>query len=38
VNDRNWSFRMPMLVDDLRADKTTTARLLRLSGESRRFG
>jgi 4-alpha-glucanotransferase len=37
VNDRNWTYRMPMLVDDLCADRPTSERLLHLSTESRRF-
>ena len=36
VNDRNWTFRMPMDVDALRADHATTARLAKLAGESGR--
>jgi len=39
VNDRNWTYRMPMDVDTLRADHATTARLAQLAGESgRRVG
>ena len=37
VNDRNWTYRMPMLVDALRTDRPTGERLLCLSTESRRF-
>ena len=37
VNDRNWTYRMPMVVDDLCADRPTSERLLHLSTESRRF-
>jgi 4-alpha-glucanotransferase len=36
VNDRNWTFRMPMDVDALRPDHATTARLAKLAGESGR--
>jgi 4-alpha-glucanotransferase len=36
VNDGNWTYRMPMDVDTLRADHATTARLARLAAESRR--
>jgi 4-alpha-glucanotransferase len=36
VNDRNWTYRMPMDVDALRADRATTARLAKLAAESRR--
>jgi 4-alpha-glucanotransferase len=37
VNDGNWTYRMPMTVDDLIADQATCDRLLRLSVDSRRF-
>jgi len=36
VNDSNWTYRMPMDVDALRADRATTARLAKLSAESNR--
>jgi 4-alpha-glucanotransferase len=36
VNDRNWTYRMPMSVDDLAGDRATTERLVRLATESRR--
>jgi 4-alpha-glucanotransferase len=36
VNDRNWTYRMPMSVDALVADQQTSERLLRLATESRR--
>jgi 4-alpha-glucanotransferase len=36
VNDRNWTYRMPMNVEELRGDRATSERLLRLSTESRR--
>jgi hypothetical protein len=36
VNDRNWTYRMPMDVDALRADRVTTARLAKLAAESNR--
>jgi len=38
VNDRNWTYRMPMEVESLAADQATSERLHRLSSESRRFG
>jgi 4-alpha-glucanotransferase len=37
VNERNWTYRMPMTVDELCADRATSERLLCLSTESRRF-
>jgi len=37
VNDRNWTYRMPMLVDDLRGQAATSERLLRLSRDAGRF-
>jgi 4-alpha-glucanotransferase len=37
VNDSNWTYRMPMTVDELCADSATTERLLRLATESHRF-
>ena len=37
VNDRNWTYRMPMSVESLLADQPTGERLLRLSTESRRL-
>ena len=37
VNDSNWTYRMPMDVDALRADHATTARLAQLAGESGRL-
>jgi 4-alpha-glucanotransferase len=37
VNDRNWTYRMPMRVESLCSDQATTQRLLRLSTETRRF-
>jgi 4-alpha-glucanotransferase len=36
VNDRNWTYRMPMEVESLAADQATSERLHRLSSESRR--
>ena len=36
VNERNWGYRMPMRVDELRADPATRERLLRLASEGRR--
>ncbi len=36
VNDRNWTYRMPMHVEALRGDRATSLRLSRLSTESRR--
>lgn len=36
VNDRNWTFRMPMELGDLRADRATSERLARLAVESER--
>jgi 4-alpha-glucanotransferase len=38
VNERNWTYRMPMSVDELIADRATTERLLRLATESGRGG
>jgi 4-alpha-glucanotransferase len=39
VNDSNWTYRMPMDVDALRADHATVARLAELAAESgRRIG
>jgi 4-alpha-glucanotransferase len=38
VNDRNWTYRMPMTVESLTADQATGERLLRLASESRRLG
>jgi 4-alpha-glucanotransferase len=37
VNERNWTYRMPMSVDALGADLATSERLLRLAREARRF-
>jgi 4-alpha-glucanotransferase len=37
VNDRNWTYRMPMTVDALASDQATTERLRRLASESRRL-
>ena len=37
VNDRNWTYRMPMSVDELIAEHATSERLLRLATESRRY-
>jgi 4-alpha-glucanotransferase len=37
VNDRNWTYRMPMDVDSLCADQATSDRLLALARESRRL-
>jgi len=36
VNDDNWTYRMPMDVEALRADRATTTRLARLAAESGR--
>jgi 4-alpha-glucanotransferase len=36
VNDSNWTYRMPMTVDELCADQATCQRLLGLATESRR--
>jgi 4-alpha-glucanotransferase len=36
VNDSNWTYRMPVDVDALRADQDSTARLARLAAESGR--
>ena len=36
VNERNWTYRMPMEVESLGADQATSERLLRLSSQSRR--
>jgi 4-alpha-glucanotransferase len=38
VNDRNWTYRMPMTVEALAADQATADRLSRLSVDSRRLG
>ncbi len=38
VSERNWTYRMPMLVETLRADQATSERLLRMANESRRLG
>ena len=38
VNDRNWTYRMPMTVHSLGADQATTERLHRLADEGRRLG
>jgi 4-alpha-glucanotransferase len=38
VNDRNWTYRMPMTVEALAADQATVDRLSRLSVDSRRLG
>lgn len=38
VNDRNWTYRMPMTVAALANDEATTARLRRLSADGRRLG
>ena len=38
VNDRNWTYRMPMDIDALCADHSTSQRLLTLANDSRRFG
>ena len=38
VNERNWTYRMPLAVDALCADQATSERLLRLASESRRLG
>jgi 4-alpha-glucanotransferase len=37
VNDRNWTYRMPMTVDALAADLATTDRLRRLALENQRL-
>lgn len=37
VNERNWTYRMPMSVDDLVADTATAQRLRGLSADSRRL-
>ena len=37
VNDRNWTYRAPMTVAGLLADRATTERLRRLAAESRRY-
>jgi 4-alpha-glucanotransferase len=37
VNDRNWTYRMPMTVDALAADQANTLRLRHLSSESGRL-
>jgi 4-alpha-glucanotransferase len=36
VNDQNWTYRMPMTVDALKADRATSERLLQLARETRR--
>jgi 4-alpha-glucanotransferase len=36
VSERNWTYRMPMTVGDLGADRATVERLLRLATDSRR--
>jgi 4-alpha-glucanotransferase len=36
VNDQNWTYRMPMTVAALEADRTTCERLLQLARETRR--
>jgi 4-alpha-glucanotransferase len=38
VNDRNWTYRMPVTVESLAADQATTDRLRRLAAEGRRPG
>ncbi|MBN2573922.1 MAG: 4-alpha-glucanotransferase [Deltaproteobacteria bacterium] len=38
VNEHNWTYRMPVSVDALSADRPTSERLLRLASESRRCG
>jgi 4-alpha-glucanotransferase len=38
VSERNWSYRMPMSVDALGADRSTGERLLRLATAARRYG
>lgn len=38
VNDRNWTYRMPMTVEALASDQATTDRLQRLAMGSRRLG
>ena len=37
VNEHNWTYRMPMLVDALCADQATSERMLRLASEARRW-
>jgi 4-alpha-glucanotransferase len=37
LDGHNWTYRMPMTVDDLLADQTTCDRLLRLAVDSNRF-
>jgi len=37
VNDRNWTYRMPMTVESLASQPATTDRLRRLAAESRRL-
>ncbi len=37
VNDRNWTYRMPIAVEALEADQATTDRLHHLAAESRRL-
>jgi 4-alpha-glucanotransferase len=38
VNERNWTYRMPMAVESLSADQETNDRLRRLASEARRLG
>jgi 4-alpha-glucanotransferase len=38
VNDRNWTYRMPMTIETLASEQATTDRLRRLAMESRRLG
>jgi 4-alpha-glucanotransferase len=38
VNERNWTYRMPMPVDELAADRATAERLLCLATEAHRWG
>jgi 4-alpha-glucanotransferase len=38
VNERNWTYRMPMAVESLGADQATNDRLRRLAREARRLG
>jgi len=37
VNERNWTYRMPMSVEALCADQVTSERLLSLASEARRW-
>jgi 4-alpha-glucanotransferase len=37
VNEHNWSYRMPMSLEDLRADAPVRERLFRLAAETRRL-